>query len=281
MVEQHAAAGGPGLRGRLALVTGAASGIGRAAALRLARDGAVVVATDVRLEGARDTAAACSVELVAGREAPGAPEALGLALDVRDPDGWERVFSALPPLPLAVLVNAAGVTGFGSVPGAQDPETISIETLRGVMAVNLEGVVLGCRHALRAMRERGGAIVNVASRAGTIGIPGAVAYAASKAAVLSVSRSVALHCAATRIPVRCNAVVPGAIDTPMWAPLLGDGPDRAERAARVGADVPLGRMGTAEEVAEAIAWLASDAASYVTGTEIVVDGGMVAGPVAR
>ena len=249
---------------RLALVTGAGSGIGRAAALRLARDGAVVVATDVRLEAAGATAA------IAG------PSARALALDVRDEAVWERVFAALPALPLSVLVNAAGVTGFGASPGGQDPESLTLETLRAVLAVNLEGVVLGCRHALRAMRDGGGSIVNVASRAGTIGVPGAVAYAASKAAVLSVSRSVALHCAAARYPVRCNAVVPGAIDTPMWSAVLGDGPDRAERAAQVAAGVPLGRMGTAEEVAEAIAWLASDAASYVTGTEIVLDGGMSA-----
>jgi NAD(P)-dependent dehydrogenase (short-subunit alcohol dehydrogenase family) len=175
-----------------------------------------------------------------------------------------------------VLVNAAGITGFGALPGGQDPESLTLETLRAVLAVNLEGVVLGCRHGIRTMRETGGSIVNVASRAGTIGVPGAVAYAASKAAVLSVSRSVALHCTGAGYPVRCNAVVPGAIDTPMWTAVLGDGPDRGERAAKVAADVPMGRMGTAEEVAEAIAWLASDASSYVTGTEIVLDGGMAA-----
>ena len=254
---------------RLALVTGAGSGIGRATAVRLARDGLTVVATDLRLEQARDAAAAAG------------PSAIALALDVRDEAAWERVFAALPPLPLEVLVNAAGVTGFGTVPAGQDPETLSLETLRAVLAVNLEGVVLGCRHALRSMRESGGSIVNVASRAGTIGVPGAVAYAASKAAVLSVSRSVALHCATAGYPVRCNAVVPGAIDTPMWSAVLGQGPDRAERSARVAADVPMGRMGTAEEVAEAIAWLASCAAAYVTGTEIVLDGGMQAGPVVR
>ena len=257
------------IRERLALVTGAGSGIGRATAIRLARDGLRVVATDLRLEPARDAAAAAG------------PSALALALDVRDEAAWESVFASLPPLPLAVLVNAAGVTGFGAVPGGQDPETLSLETLRAVLAVNLEGVVLGCRHALRAMRESGGSIVNVASRAGTIGVPGALAYAASKAAVLSVSRSVALHCASSEYPVRCNAVVPGAIDTPMWSAVLGEGPNRARRAAQVAADVPMGRMGTAEEVAEAIAWLASDAAAYVTGTEIVLDGGMQAGPVIR
>jgi 3(or 17)beta-hydroxysteroid dehydrogenase len=257
------------VRERVAFVTGAGSGIGRAAAIRLARDGLTVVATDLRLESARETAAAVG------------PSALALALDVRDEAAWDRAFAGLPSSPLSVLVNAAGVTGFGVVPGGQDPESLTLETLRAVLAVNLEGVVLGCRHALRAMRDGGGSVVNVASRAGTIGVPGAVAYAASKAAVISVTRSVALHCAASGYPVRCNTVVPGAIDTPMWSAVLGDGPDRAGRAARVAADVPLGRMGTAEEVAEAIAWLASDAAAYVTGTELVLDGGMQAGPLPR
>lgn len=258
---------------RLAFVTGAGSGIGRASALRLARDGYRIVATDLRLDLAQETA------LAAG------PSAIAAALDVRDEAAWEWTFAALPPLPLAVLVNAAGITGFGPLPGGQDPESVTLETLRAVLAVNLEGVVLGCRYGIRAMREAGGrgggSIVNVASRAGTIGVPGAVAYAASKAAVLSVSRSVALHCAGAGYPVRCNAVVPGAIDTPMWAPVLGNGPDRAERAGRVAADVPMGRMGTAEEVAEAIAWLASDASSYVTGSEIGVDGGLSAAPSAK
>ncbi len=260
------------LQDRVAIVTGAGSGIGRASALRLAREGAVVVATDARIDPARETAAAIASS--GGR-------ALALALDVRDEAAWDRVAASLPPEPVAVLVNAAGITGFGTVPGGQDPESLSLETLRAVLAVNLEGVVLGCRHALRAMRVHGGSIVNVSSRAGTIGVPGAVAYAASKAAVLSVTRSVALHCAGNGIPVRCNAVVPGAIDTPMWAAVLGDGPDRAERAARVAADVPMGRMGTAGEVSDAIAWLASDAAAYVTGTEIVLDGGLQAGPLTR
>lgn len=248
----------------LALVTGAGSGIGRATALRLAAAGAVVVATDLRLEPAQETAAAAGGGAVA------------LALDVRDEASWERAFAALPALPLGALVNAAGITGFGTVPGGQDPESMSLATLRAVLAVNLEGVVLGCRFALRALKDGGGSIVNVSSRAGTVGIPGAVAYAASKAAVLSVTRSVALHCAERGYPVRCNAVVPGAIDTPMWGPVLGDGPDRPQRAAEVAAGVPMRRMGTADEVAAAIAWLASPEASYVTGTEIVVDGGIAA-----
>jgi NAD(P)-dependent dehydrogenase (short-subunit alcohol dehydrogenase family) len=128
------------------------------------------------------------------------------------------------------------------------------------------------------MRPRGeGAIVNVASRSGLVGIPAAAAYASSKAAVRNHTRTVALHCAEQGLRIRCNAVLPGAILTRLWEPMLGDGPDREERMAALTSDVPLRRMGTPEEVAAAVSHLAAPESAYTTGAELVIDGGITAG----
>jgi NAD(P)-dependent dehydrogenase (short-subunit alcohol dehydrogenase family) len=150
-----------------------------------------------------------------------------------------------------------------------------------VHRTNLDGVFLGCRHGIRAMRGRGtGAIVNIASRSGQVGTPGAAAYASSKAAVRNHTRTVALYCAEQGLAIRCNAVVPAAILTPMWEPMLGTGPEREARLRELVSDVPLRRFGTPEEVAAAVAYLVSDESGYTTGAEIVLDGGLLAGSAA-
>jgi len=149
-----------------------------------------------------------------------------------------------------------------------------------VHEVNLDGVFLGCRPGIRAMKVGGGSIVNLSSRSGLVGIPFAAAYASSKAAVRNHTKSVALYCAAMGYPIRCNSVHPAAILTPMWDPMLGHGPDRPARMAATVADTPLRRFGTADEVAAAIAYLASDESGYTTGAEIVLDGGLLAGSAA-
>ena len=146
--------------------------------------------------------------------------------------------------------------------------------------MNLDGVALGCKYGIRLMRHRGGAIVNVSSRSGVVGIPGAAAYASSKAAVRNHTKCVALYCAARGYRIRCNSVHPGSILTPMWDPVLGEGAAREAAIAALSREVPLGRMGQPSDVAEAVLYLVSEASSYVTGTELHVDGGILAGSAA-
>ena len=250
----------PRLSDRTCLVTGAARGIGAAIARASAAEGAHVIVTDIDGEAARALAARIG--------------GTGHRLDVTDETDWQALARAHPVID--ILVNNAGITGFEAGAAPQDPEHVALPDWRRVMAVNLDGAMLGCRHALAAMRGRGGAIVNIASRSGQTGVAGAAAYAASKAGLLNLTKSVALHGAAMSPPVRCNAVVPGAVLTGIWEPMLGDGPDRAERMAALTADTPLARFGTPEEVAAACVMLASDEAGFVTGTAFAVDGGLSA-----
>ena len=147
--------------------------------------------------------------------------------------------------------------------------------------MNLDGAFLGCRYGIRAMRANGaGSIINISSRSGLVGIPAAAAYASSKAAVRNHTKSVALYCAGQGLRIRCNSIHPAAILTPMWEPMLGDGPDREDRMAAFVADTPMRRFGTPEEVAAIAVLLASDEAAYMTGAELTIDGGLLAGSAA-
>lgn len=256
----------PRLQNKTCVVTGAARGIGRAIAARFHAEGAVVICTDIDLPLGAATAAeiGCRFE----------------PLDVADEQQWHRLTQAVPMCD--VLVNNAGITGFDRADALHDPEHASLADWRRVMAVNCDGTFLGCRWAIGAMKAaQTGAIINLASRSGQVGTPGAAAYAASKAAVRNHTRSVALYCAEQGWSIRCNAIAPGAILTPMWDAMLGHGPDRAERIAAVVADAPLRRFGDADEVAAIAVLLASDEAGYMTGSEITVDGGLLAGTAAR
>jgi NAD(P)-dependent dehydrogenase (short-subunit alcohol dehydrogenase family) len=257
---------------RVALVTGAAHGIGEAIARRFAADGLRVIVTDIDDEAGRAVAASLG----------GAAEYRHL--DVRSEEDWDRVSDDVLEAHgrLDVVVNNAGITGFEEGPVPHDPEHAALADWRRVHETNLDGTFLGCRAAIRAMRHTGrGAIVNVSSRSGLSGVPGAAAYASSKAAIRNHTKSVALYCAEQGLHIRCNAVFPGAILTRMWEPMLGDGPERDERMRGLVADVPVQRMGSPEEVAAAVAYLASDEAGYTTGSEVVIDGGLTAGTVAR
>ncbi len=204
-------------------------------------------------------------------------------LDVREESDWEAAMVDVAERwgRLNVVVNNAGITGFEDSPIAHDPEHATLDAWRAVHRTNLDGVFLGCKHAIRAMRPAGvGSIINVSSRSGLVGIPAAAAYASSKAAVRNHTKTVALYCAGQGLAIRCNSIHPAAIVTPIWEPMLGDGPDREARMQALVADTPLRRFGTPAEVAAIAVLLASDEAAYMTGSELNLDGGLLAGSAA-
>ena len=259
------------LNAKVALITGAAQGIGLAIAERFAAEGARVWLTDVRDEAGQAAARAIGAAARYRR------------LDVREEDDWRETMAELVRAEgrLDILVNNAGITGFEDGPVAHDPENARLEEWRAVHRTNLDGVFLGCREAIRAMRPNGsGAILNISSRSGLVGIPAAAAYASSKAAVRNHSKTVALWAAQQGLTIRCNSIHPAAILTPIWEPMLGEGAERATRMAALVRDTPLQRFGAVEEVAGLAVYLASDEAGYVTGSEFNTDGGLLAGSAA-
>ena len=255
----------PKLQNKSALITGAASGIGEAIARCFVREGAQVVIADIDVENGKRIA--CEIG------------AVFFELDVASETDWEKLTAAHPAID--IVVNNAGITGFEASPGPHDPEHASLAEWHRVHAVNLDGCFLGCRYAIGAMKAKGtGAIINMSSRSGLVGISGAAAYASSKAAIRNHTKSVALYCAQQGWQIRCNSIHPAAILTPMWEALIGDGPDKAARKAAMVADSPMKRFGSVEEVAALALLLASDDAAYMTGSELHLDGGLLAGSAA-
>jgi NAD(P)-dependent dehydrogenase (short-subunit alcohol dehydrogenase family) len=253
------------LNGKICLITGAARGIGAAIAQSYIAEGANVYLTDVDEETGRKTARDLGTEF--------------LKLDVASEADWAAIAKAVPELD--VLVNNAGITGFEAGMVAHDPEHASLADWRAVHGVNTDGTFMGCRYGIAAMKGRpSGSIINISSRSGMVGIPAAAAYAASKAAIRNHSKTVALYCAQNGLNIRCNSIHPAAILTPMWEPMLGDGPDREARMKALVAETPMQRFGTPEEVAALCVLLASDEAAYITGSELTIDGGLLAGSAA-
>lgn len=264
------------LENKVCLVTGGASGIGRSCAVALAAYGAKVVVADVDENGGAETCAEID-------------RAKGIArfrhLDVADEAAWsstiawvEREFGALH-----VLVNNAGLCI------AMPLLSMSLQTWRRQMAVNLDGVFLGTKAALPLMTTSGGgSIINLSSVAGLKGVPGLAGYCATKGGVRLFTKAVALECAQAKNNVRVNSIHPGAIETPIWVKMANEGnlpapSDRRNvdlmeqaRAASVAA-TPLGFPGVPADIAAAVVYLSSDDARFVTGTELVIDGGVMAG----
>jgi 3(or 17)beta-hydroxysteroid dehydrogenase len=248
------------VEGKVAVVTGGASGLGKAIAERLAEEGARVMLTDVDRAGGEAVAAAL------GGEARFMPH------DVTDGAQWDAVMEAVDKAygRLDVMVNNAGITLMGSV------EDLPFEHWRRTFAVDVDSIYWGCRAAVAAMkRTGGGSIVNMASGAGIKSSGGLFAYNAAKAAVIAATKSVALHCGQHRYNIRCNAVAPGAVRTPIIDKVLAQVPDPELVLKGFEAAHPIGFLGQPIDIANIVLYLASDESRFATGAVFSVDGGMI------
>jgi 3(or 17)beta-hydroxysteroid dehydrogenase len=246
---------------KVALITGGASGIGLATSELLAQEGARVIIGDIDGAAAERAAAKLGACVSFSR------------LDVTREDEWIAAADAIvcDHGRLDILVNNAGVALL------KDIELTSLEEWRGLMQINLDGAFLGCKHAVRVMKERGGgSIVNLSSIAGIIGYGGLAAYCASKGGVRLLTKSVALHCARKGYNIRCNSVHPSFVETPMLAAMIASARDPEKMQSSCTTAAPLGRLAQPIEVARTILFLASDESTFTTGAELVVDGGVTA-----
>ena len=257
------------VEGKVALVTGGASGIGAGCVKRLAEEGASVVITD--LQDAKGRELAHEITSAGGK-------ARFLHHDTTSEDEWISVIADIDKTEgrLDILVNNAGIAI-----GSPTITTMSLADWRKQQAVNVEGVFLGCKHALPLMRKagNGGSIVNMSSVAGLKGSQILAAYCATKGAVRLFTKAIAMECANYKDGVRVNSVHPGIIETPIWLSIANVGGDPGTNAppdldAMSTQAVPLGVKGVPADIANGVLWLASDQSRYVTGAELVIDGGL-------
>jgi 3(or 17)beta-hydroxysteroid dehydrogenase len=249
------------LAGKASFITGGASGLGRAMAIAFAAEGAHVAVADIDEKRGREVAKAIG------------EQAIFLAHDVTSEEQWlanlaeaARVFGHLD-----TLVNNAGIGTRGNV------EQTTLAEWRRIHAVNLEGPFLGCKHGIAWIAKAGGgAIINISSVAGLIGARDTAAYCASKGGVRLLTKSVAMHCAHRKNGVRCNSIHPVYTDTPMVGQMLAESRSPEKMLEALKAMVPMGRLGTPEELAAMAVYLVSDEAGFVTGAEFVFDGGYTA-----
>ncbi len=247
---------------KVVLVTGAGSGIGRATAKLLAAEGATVIVSDINRAGGLET-----VQQIGATNSGGG--ARFEEHDTAKEADWQRVIAALLAREgrLDGLVNNAGISG----PFPATFETETVEQWQKILSINVQGVFLGCKHAVPAIRQSGGgSIVNTSSLAAFLGTPDLSAYGASKGAVRQFTKTVAIDCARKGYKVRCNSVHPGIIMTPMGESIVTDERKR-ERTRKA---IPLGEFGAPEDIAYGILYLISDESRFVTGSELVIDGGM-------
>lgn len=251
------------VKDKVALVTGAGLGLGRATALLLAREGARVIVTDQRLE---EGAATADAIVAAGGQA------MFVKQDVASEKDWaDAIAAAISRFgALDILVNNAGVALSASV------EDTTLEQWRWLMSINLDGVFLGVKHAIGAMKNKGGAIINISSIEGLIGDPNLAAYNASKGGVRLLTKSSALHCAKAGYKIRVNSIHPGYIETPMVEGYVAAQADPEATKNAIAALHPLGHIGEPDDVAYSVLYLASDESKFVTGAELVIDGGYTA-----
>lgn len=254
------------LDGKTALVTGGASGLGKAIALRMAREGATVVITDVQASLGQVVARECGFVFY--------------EQDVADELQWNSVMSQIRERQgyLHILVNNAGILGPRD---AVSPEETRLADWRKIFAVNVEGVFLGCRAAIPLINASGGgAIVNMSSQAALLATPHGVAYGASKAAVVHLTRSVAQHCVERKMKIRCNSLHPGDVRGPMSdSTAIEMARTRGVSAEQVSQEwqstIPMGSFIELEDVENAVLFLVSDESRYMTGAKLVIDGGSV------
>ncbi|MGH1421995.1 MAG: SDR family oxidoreductase [Hyphomonas sp.] len=251
--------------GKFALITGGAQGLGEAIGKMLAREGAKVALTDINGEGAKKVAAEINT-------AHGEGTAFAFQHDVTSQTEWETVAKQAHDAMggLNVLVNNAGI---GSMANVEDED---YETFQKVMAVDVDSIFLGCKYAIPLMRDHGlGSIVNISSIAGIVASGNYISYNTAKAAVRHMSKSIALHCAKTGGQIRSNSVHPVFINTPILdgvKDMFGE----EEGLAKLGRQIPLGKVGEPDDIAYAVLYLASDESKLVTGAELKVDGGISA-----
>lgn len=247
------------LQGKTAIITGGASGIGAAMVQRFVAEGAKVLSTDVQVGP--------------GQKVANEAGALFMAQNVAEPSGWQAVIAKAQTEfgRLDILINNAGIVIGKSI------EDIDLEGWHHLLGINLTGVMLGCQNAICAMKQNpggsSGSIINIASTSAFTALPGDVAYTASKSAVRMLTRSVAVHCAQQGLNIRCNNIVPGGTHTGIIDAAKQAVPDIYDRIAAMS---PLNRMGQGADIAGAAVYLASDDAGFVTGSDLLVDGGMLA-----